>query len=106
MGCVTVLHRTEVNVIEVTHEVVLVAQRVLPIPPLPNTALAFGGAASRVPFDSRQTVREAAFDQAPAGGEIRIAIGQRPDCMQMIGKDHGGFDREGMSRPHLAKRRP
>jgi hypothetical protein len=32
--CVTVLHRIEVDVIEVTHEVVLVTQRVLPIAPL------------------------------------------------------------------------
>src|SRR6266436_3197900 len=99
------LYGIEVNVIEVTHEVVLVAQRMLPIPPLPNTALAFGGAASRDPFDSRQTVRKAAFDQAPAGGEIRIAIGQRPDCMQVIGKDHGGCEREGMPCSHPAKRR-
>ena len=42
---VAVLHGIEVNVIEVTHEVVLAAQGVLPIPPLPDPALAFGGAA-------------------------------------------------------------
>jgi hypothetical protein len=42
---VAMLHGIEVNVIEVPHEVVLVAQRMLPISPLPNPALAFGGAA-------------------------------------------------------------
>ena len=51
-------------------------------------------------------MRKAAFDRAPAGGEIRIAIGQGPDRVQVIRQDHGGFDREGMACPHLANRRP
>jgi anti-sigma regulatory factor (Ser/Thr protein kinase) len=51
-------------------------------------------------------MRKAAFDQAPAGGEIRIAIGQGPDRVQVIRKDNGSFDREGMACAHLAKRRP
>jgi hypothetical protein len=38
--------------------------------------------------------------------EIRIANGQGPDCVEVIREDHGGFDREGMSCPDLAKRRP
>src|ERR1700730_3231607 len=98
--------RVEVNVIEVTHEVVLVAERVLPIAPLPNPALAFDAAAVGDWLASRQSMRKAAFDQAPAGGEIRIAIGQGPDRVQVIREDHGGFDREGMPCPHLAKRCP
>jgi hypothetical protein len=92
---VAVLHRIEVDVIEVPHEVVLVAQRMLSISPLPNPALAFGGAAGRDPFPSGQSIRKAAFDQSPAGGEIRIAIGQGPDRVQGIREDHGSFDREG-----------
>ena len=51
-------------------------------------------------------MRKAAFDQSPAGGEIRIAIGQGPDRVQVIREDHGGVDREGMPCSHLAKRRP
>jgi hypothetical protein len=101
-----VLHRIEVNVIEVPRKIVLVAERVLSIPALPNPALAFGGAAGGDPFGSGQTMGKAAFDQSPAGGEIRIAIGQGPDRVQVIRQDHGGFDREGMPCPHLAKRRP
>jgi hypothetical protein len=73
---VAVLHRIEVKVIEVPREIVLVAQCVLPIPPLPNPALASGGATGRDSFDARQSMRKAAFDQAPARGEMRIAIGQ------------------------------
>jgi hypothetical protein len=46
---VAVLHRIEVNVIEVPREIVLVVQRVLPISPLPNPALGFGGAAGGDP---------------------------------------------------------
>ena len=42
---VAVLHRIEVNVIEVPPKIILVAQRVLPISPLPNPSLALGGAA-------------------------------------------------------------
>jgi hypothetical protein len=44
---VAVLYRVEVGIIEMPREIVLVAQRMLPIPPLPNPALAFGGAAGR-----------------------------------------------------------
>jgi hypothetical protein len=39
---VAVLHRIEVDVIEVAGKIVLIAQGVFPIPPLPNPALAFG----------------------------------------------------------------
>jgi hypothetical protein len=38
---VAVLYRVEVGIIEMPREIVLVAQRMLPIPPLPNPALAF-----------------------------------------------------------------
>ena len=68
------LHGIEMNVIEVTQEVVLAAQRVLPISPLPNPALAFDAAAVGDWLAARQSMRKAAFDQAPAQREIRIAI--------------------------------
>ena len=98
------LHGIEMNVIEVTQEVVLAAQRVLPISPLPNPALAFDAAAVGDWLAARQSMRKAAFDQSPARGEIRIAIGQGPDRMQVIRQDHGGVDGEGMPCSHLAKR--
>src|ERR1700730_5107896 len=44
-GPVAMLHGIEVNVIEVPRKIVLVAQHMFPTPPLPNPALAFGGAA-------------------------------------------------------------
>jgi hypothetical protein len=33
-------------------------------------------------------------------------LGQSPDRMQVIGQDHSGFDGEGMTRSHVAKRCP
>jgi hypothetical protein len=73
---VAVLHRIEVEVIEVPREIVFAAQRMLPIPPLPNPALALGGAAGGGSFTSGQTMRKAALDQAPTRGEIGIAVEQ------------------------------
>jgi hypothetical protein len=83
--CVTVLHRIEVNVSEVPRKIVLVAQRVFPIAPLPNPALPFGAAAGGYSFASRQSMGKAAFDQTPTGGEIRVAVGQGPYRMEVIG---------------------
>src|SRR5437867_1052340 len=51
-------------------------------------------------------MRKAAFDRAPAGGEIRVAIGQGPDCVQVIRQNNGSLDREGVTCAHLAKRSP
>ena len=51
-------------------------------------------------------MRKAALDQAPAHGEIGIAVGQGPDRVEVIRQDHGAFDRKRMPCTHLAKRRP
>jgi hypothetical protein len=48
-------------------------------------------------------MRKAAFDRAPAGGEIRVAIGQGPDCVQVIRQDNCSFDGEGVTRSDGAK---
>ena len=103
---VAVFHRIEVNVVEVPRRILLVAQGVFPIPTLPDPALALGGAAGGAPFASGQSVRKAAFDQAPTQGEIRIVLGQGPDHVQVIRQDHGSLDREGMSCAHLTKHGP
>ncbi len=97
------LHRIEVDVIDVLGKIVPVAQRVLPIPPLPNPALGFGGAAGGDAFAAGQAMREAAFDQAPPLGEIRIAFRQGPGRVQVIRQDDGGFDREGVPGAHVTK---
>jgi hypothetical protein len=48
--------RIEVNIIEIPGEIAMVTQRMLPVPSLPNPALAFAGAAGGDPFASSQTV--------------------------------------------------
>ena len=44
-----------------------------------------------------------ALDQPPASGEICIAEGQCPKAVQVIGHDHDGIDREGMTGHRVAK---
>ena len=68
--------RIEVNVIKMAGKLVLVTQRMLPRPPLPDAAFAFGAAAGGECFIARQTKRESGFDQAPAHGEIRVVLGR------------------------------
>jgi hypothetical protein len=71
----TVLDRIEMDVIDVPLQVPLVTQRMLPISPLPDPPLAFGGAALGDPFASGQSMRKAAFGQPPAGRKIGVALG-------------------------------
>lgn len=103
---VTLFHRVKVNVIEMVGKIVLVTQRMLPIPPLPNATFAFGASAGGERFAARQTVRDCGFDETPARGEIHVVLGQSPDRMQVIGQYDSSFDGEGMTRPHVAKRCP
>jgi hypothetical protein len=49
-----VLHRIEMDVIDVTREIAFVAQRVLPITALPDAALALAAAAGRNSFAVRR----------------------------------------------------
>jgi hypothetical protein len=53
---VTMFDRIEMDVVEMTREIVLVAQGVLPLPPMKNAPLASAGAAGGGAFASRQTV--------------------------------------------------
>src|SRR6266545_8313902 len=100
------LHRIEVNVVDVTRKVVGVPQGVLPIPPLPNAALASGSAAFRDCLAKRQRARERRLDQPPPNGKIGIPFGQGPDPdgMKVIGQDDDRFHGEWMPRPSVTKR--
>jgi hypothetical protein len=70
-----VLDRVDVDVVDMTSEVAIVLNGVLPIAPLPDAAFSFGHTALGNSFAGRQPAREARFDQAPARGKIRIARG-------------------------------
>jgi hypothetical protein len=63
---ISVLHRIEVNVINVTCQIGVVADRVLPIAALPNPLVALGYLAGAALSVAGEPAREAALDEAPA----------------------------------------
>ena len=68
-------------------EVVAVADRMLPEPPLPDPTLAlrpFAGATRRA---LSEHVGEACLDLAPTHGKVRIPVGQGPDHVHVIWQD-------------------
>ena len=71
------LHRIEVNIVNVLHKIVLVTQCVLPIAPLPDAPFAFVGAAFRKPLAAWQSARERRFYQTPAQREIGASFGKK-----------------------------
>jgi hypothetical protein len=51
-------------------------------------------------------MRISAFDPSPPQREIGIAVGQGPDHVQVIRRNHRSFNRKSMPSPYPAKRRP
>src|SRR3546814_18103326 len=70
---VSMFHRIEVAVIDVALQVVFVADQMLPIPPLPDTAFAFADEACAAMLASGNVARKPALDLAPAHGVGGIA---------------------------------
>lgn len=83
-----VLHRVVVNVIDVPREVRIVADLMLPIAPLPDTALPLCHTSWSTVFVGADPAREAGFDQCPARRVIRISERQTPDGVQMLRQHH------------------
>jgi hypothetical protein len=86
----TVLHRIEVNVIDVTLEVRIISDCVLPKPSLPESRFAPLYLTLRPQLRRRQLAGESAFDLAPAFREIGIAGRQGPNGMEMVRQDADG----------------
>src|SRR5262249_35118087 len=84
----------------------LIAQSVLPVATLPNAAFSSAETALGDFLVVWKSTRELCLYEAPARGEIRIALGQCPNGMQMVRQDHGRFDRKWMSLPCVAMGRP
>jgi len=97
-GGVPVLHRVEVDVIDVPVQVVFVADQVFPVTPLPDAAFAPGDAARGSTFRRRKRTGESSLDLGPAAGVVRVTVGQSPYAMPAA---HGG-----MHLPWRAKARP
>ncbi len=97
-----VFYWVEVQVIHVRSKITFIADQVFPVSPLPDAAFATGNAHRRTPFGRRQAPAEATFNQAPAGGEVRIAGRQFNDAVQVIGQNHPAVDDERMRTPRVA----
>src|SRR5262245_37802822 len=67
------LDRIVVNVVNVTFEVGVVADHMLPIAPLPNAFIALGGLAFRPHIGGGQLARESALDLAPSNWIVAVA---------------------------------
>src|SRR5262249_31715728 len=81
---IAVLHRIEVDVIDMTLEVRIVADCVLPKPSLPDARFAPPYLASRPQLRRRQHAGESALDLTPTSREIGIAGRQGPNGMEMV----------------------
>ena len=79
----SMLHWIEMNIINMPLQIGVVANRVLPVTPLPNSFLPFDNFAWR----SRSVLkaaREATLDQAPTSGKIGISLRQGPERVNVV----------------------
>ena len=78
----------EMQVVHVCIEIGRVADQVLPITPLPNSAFAASVPNGRAPFIGRQAFREPGLDQSPAQREIGIPLWKFDHAMHMVWQHH------------------
>ena len=98
----TVLDRVVMDVIHVPLKIQLVGDRVFLISPLPQRMLALRIVCHRHP-GFHDGVGECAFDCVPPPGIIIVARWQRPDGVQVFGKNYDGIDAERVFAPNLAE---
>ncbi len=79
------LHRIEVNVIDMHLQIALVPDRVLPIASLPDAAFTLVDSAGRSLFVFRKVSGKACLDLLPSSCEVAVFRRQGPDAVQMIG---------------------
>src|SRR3546814_17654229 len=70
---VSMFHRSDVDVIDVALQVVFVAYQMLPIPPLPDPAFAFGGASCAAMLSRGSVVQRPPLYMAPEHGVSGLA---------------------------------
>jgi hypothetical protein len=100
----TVLYRVEMRVAHVGGEILVVTDRMLPVPPLPDAAFAAAGHGRRSPFADGQSLRERGLDRAPTTREVGVVRRQCPQAVHVVGKDDPGVDVEGSAGAHLSNR--
>jgi len=90
----SVLDGIDVDVIDVTSQIIIIPDLVLPESSLPNAAFTFEPTAFTNRFATLDASREAGLDQHPAAREIGIPGRQGPDRVQVIGQHYPGHDLE------------
>src|ERR1043165_7030197 len=88
----SVLHRVVMNVIHMTDIIIVVANHVFPESSLPDSTFAFIGSTARSRLGVWHGAREYLLDLGPAHRIIVIALGKRPDAMQMLRQDDDGIN--------------
>ena len=89
-----VFHRVVVDIVDVVAVVGVVADQVLPIPALPDAALATSLTYGRSMFSDGNLLAESFLDPPPAAGEITVARRERRDAVQVFGQNHPCIDPE------------
>lgn len=98
------LHRVEVNVLDVRAHIPLIAQQPLPIPPLPDPTLLLRQLSPRAPFLARQPAGKQRLNMPPPRRIVGITLRETPDAMKMLGQHHYRHDLERPRRPRRPKR--
>jgi hypothetical protein len=106
MRDVLMFHRIEVDIVHMRSEILVVADGMLPEPPLPDAALPAAFARLRTALAHGKAAGENRLDQPPSHREVIIAGWQRPYAMKMIGKHDPGIDGERMDTMNRAHRVP
>src|SRR5262245_36568615 len=87
-----VFHWVPVDVIYAPDEIVLIAHRMFPETPLPNSSLTRAQTRRRTHALSSTMrevkIRECLLDLLPAQGEIVVSLGESPDGVEVVGKDN------------------
>ena len=73
-----VLHRVEMNVIHVGGVILVVANRVFPIPALPDTGFALADQGGAPSFRRRDRSREQGLDRPPPNREVEVVWRRHP----------------------------
>ena len=100
------LERIDMHIIHVRRKILVVANQMLPIAPLPNPTFAATQPCRRAPLLSRQRFGESDFNQSPAHRKISIALRQFNHAMHMLRQHNPRMYRERMRQTNRSNRIP
>jgi len=96
-------HRIIVNIVDMPSEIVVVANRVLPISPLPEGKLPVAMTRNRN-SGLHDSFGKSAFDQAPSVRIVSVSFRQCHDNVKVVGQHYDRIDCEGVREPDFPYR--